>query len=686
MGLLLTFLFWLPLWQGGGFIGGDLYTYFFPQKLFLAERLQAGEFPLWNPLVGHGYPLIGESQTAALYPLNLVLYRWLDVNTAYVASHLLHYVAAFVACWLLAKRFGLEGGGAILTALVYVYGWFPARSCLEWAIIGGAYLPAALWCVESLWQTGRIRYAVGLSVLMALNLLAGHYNLAFITTLLIVAYLPVRIVIARRSSLEQPTDAPRPPLRTAAAVMGFLILGYLLAAPQLVPSWDLLRSSQRTKTNEEFDPGYGHIPPWYLSQVATPWMWYARDVDPDASLNAIKYGTIPSLTNKVEAHLYFGLIPLALALWNIAGGWWTGRPMDARLRWLAILGVLAAIYATGWLLPVTKHLPGFGYFRGPGRYGIVTTLAVALLAGQVLSRWMQTHRRGIGLLATLILCVTIFDLYWVSRHQWYTFMVSRPPIAARDESVVRRLLRESSPLPRLLSPGPNLATLTGTSATPPYLGFGPDAYYLDGGRLPDPRFLRYLSSDDPVSDVDLPPQFEFLRDAGVTHLLSMKPLPRDWPVRRIWEGFDPLLNPAWARFQEPLFLYELLEAPGRLRFVPESADDVAAVPVPKLVESSANCIAVELESDVPGRLVLADLPWHEWEVRVNSSPAVARSKSSSGGAAYRLHREIDLPAGSHRIEWIYRPTSLWIGLAIAAVTVAALVYLTLHLSRRGILR
>jgi len=34
--------------------------------------------------------------------------------------------------------------------------------------------------------------------------------------------------------------------------MGFLILGYLLAAPQLVPSWDLLRSSQRTKTNEEF--------------------------------------------------------------------------------------------------------------------------------------------------------------------------------------------------------------------------------------------------------------------------------------------------------------------------------------------------------------------------------------------------------------------------------------------------
>ncbi|MCA9053844.1 MAG: hypothetical protein KDA75_08400, partial [Planctomycetaceae bacterium] len=50
LGTLLTALFWTKLWQGGGFIGGDTYTYFLPQKAFFADRLQAGEFPLWNSL------------------------------------------------------------------------------------------------------------------------------------------------------------------------------------------------------------------------------------------------------------------------------------------------------------------------------------------------------------------------------------------------------------------------------------------------------------------------------------------------------------------------------------------------------------------------------------------------------------------------------------------------------------
>ncbi|MCH8147499.1 MAG: hypothetical protein IH987_05820, partial [Planctomycetes bacterium] len=66
----LSYVFWRDLWHGGGLIGGDLYTYFFPQKTFLVDRLRAGEFPLWNNLVGHGYPLIAESQTGALYPPN----------------------------------------------------------------------------------------------------------------------------------------------------------------------------------------------------------------------------------------------------------------------------------------------------------------------------------------------------------------------------------------------------------------------------------------------------------------------------------------------------------------------------------------------------------------------------------------------------------------------------------------
>ena len=102
--VVLTLLFWGPLWLGYGFVGGDLYPYFFPQKAFLADRLRAGEFPLWNNLTGFGYPVLGESQTGAAYPPHVVAYYLLDVNTAYNVEHLLHYVLCFVATWLFARR------------------------------------------------------------------------------------------------------------------------------------------------------------------------------------------------------------------------------------------------------------------------------------------------------------------------------------------------------------------------------------------------------------------------------------------------------------------------------------------------------------------------------------------------------------------------------------------------------
>ena len=133
----LTVIFWQPLWTGGGLIGGDTYTYYLPQKTFYADRLQAGEFPLWNNRVGHGYPVLGESQTGACYPSYLLAYSTLDVNTAYNAVHLLHYVFAFLFTWMYARRLGLRTMAALLAGVVFTYGWFPSRCCWEWAIVTG---------------------------------------------------------------------------------------------------------------------------------------------------------------------------------------------------------------------------------------------------------------------------------------------------------------------------------------------------------------------------------------------------------------------------------------------------------------------------------------------------------------------------------------------------------------------
>ena len=142
--------------------------------------------------------------------------------------------------------------------------------------------------------------------------------------------------------------------------------------------------------------------------------------------------------------------------------------------WLAA-GIVALAYATGWLLPIGRHLPGFSFFRGPGRYGIVTTLAIALLSGQLLGQLSRqsSSRFACGVLFAIVFGSTCGDLWLVSRMVKYTYLVRNPAITFRNDSPVRQMLFAEKEIPRMLAPGPNVGNLLGVSCVPWYLGIAP---------------------------------------------------------------------------------------------------------------------------------------------------------------------------------------------------------------------
>lgn len=646
----LSYAFWSPLWQGGGLIGGDTYTYYLPQKAFYADRLQAGDIPLWNPLVGHGYPTVAESQTGVFYPTNLLLYRWLDVNTAYNASLLLHFIAAFVITWLFARRMGLGFPASLLAPLVFVYSWFPPRICLEWAIIGAVYFPLTLWCVESYLQSARTRYLLLLSGALGLHLLAGHFNLAFIEVLTCLAYAALRGWWKGTDAKQVQPAAFRPLFAVTAAVAA----GFALAAVQLAPTWELKQLSQRAGVGAAHDPGYGHIPPWYLSQVIAPWLWYAPDVDADQSLSTIKTLTISSATNKVEAHLYFGLLPLALALCGLVYRYRSRAGTPARFRIWGWLGLAAVVYATGWLLPITRYLPGFNFFMGPGRYGIITTMAVALLSSWTLDQWLR-RRRGLSvwLVCGVVLAITAADLWFVRIYwnrtetgapNWYADLVEEPPIKARRQSLIRQVLAEYPAPVRMYGSFQNAPTLTGFAMTPPYLGLGPAEYYDPALTIPKP-------ADSPPTTGEIDAQVAWLRQAGVTHVLSEQPLSYRWPVELVWEGFDPLLSPAEARF-DPFYLYELRGTRGRIStLTPDQARW-------RIVEVQPQRTVVEVESSTPDTLIQTDLLYPGWRISIDGTEV---SPVRIDG----MYRGVEVPAGRHTIVWTYSAAAVWRGAVIS---------------------
>ncbi len=804
----LTLLFWGPLWLGYGFVGGDLYPYFFPQKAFFSDRLHAGEFPLWNNLTGFGYPVLGESQTGAAYPPHVVAYYLLDVNTAYNVEHLLHYVLCFVATWLFARQVGLAGCGSVLMALVFTYGWFPPRACLEWAIVTGAWLPVALWCVESFIQTRWWRYAIGLSFSLGLQLLAGHFHLAFITQMLVVAYGAWRLIGSGRdvfslvpsppSSGERarvrgpngdhaihtkstsadaippstihlqplaespPHPSPLPPkaggegtrqekaekktkesltlalspqsrgegtgTRQLAPALGLvlaIVAGFLLAAVQLLPAWELKTRSSRATVGGEHDPSYGHLPPLYVSQLVAPFWWYSpianqddsliRDVaefgapwhwfgphhDLEAAVQQTKFGALRTGTNKVEAHLYCGLVPLGLAIWwvlfgrkpraqPLSGGRKSPgsssksslsnsseKPGDLRpplgvsvrgeaLFW-TIVGLIALVYATGWLLPVARYIPGFNFFRGPGRYGIVTTWAIALLAGRGLET-LLARRESLGrrVVIGVVFWSTCGDLWLVSRMVTNVVMVSHPAISFREQSHVRKLLLAEPLASRLYCPGQNVGTLLGVSCLPVYLGIAPKEYAdakFAGAGMPQPTSDgRPMMAEGEFS--------KWLRAGGVTHVLSFDPLDESsWRATRLWSGVDEMLNRAWGR-REPIYLYRLEadesgELPSRVAFTALLDDHVRNNPATAVVRTQreANQIVVEIDSGNGGELALKELAYPDWTASNNDRPLFA-SKNGFRFASF--------PGGVQRVTWTYRPRSVMFGAAISLLTLLTL--------------
>ncbi|MCX7420551.1 MAG: YfhO family protein [Planctomycetia bacterium] len=708
--ILLSVLFWSKLWTGGGFIGGDLYTYFLPQKVWYAERLQAGEFPLWNSLAGHGYPLVGESQTGAFYPSNVVLYRFFDANLAYNISHLAHYIATFVVAYWLARRLRLSMLSSLLAAMIYTYGWFPPRASLEWAIVGGLYFVWGLWNAESFLQEGRWRYLLLLSAGLGLHLLAGHFNLAWVTLLTLAVYVPARLWFSTEL-LAESVLARKP--RVLAWFAGSVCWGFLLAAVQLWPTWELKQVSQRLTP----DMGFGHIPPLYLSQMFLPWMWYAPDVDTDRAIQALRAFSIDSATNKTEAHLYVGLIPWLLLL--AAAVMRRFRESSTRRIWMlwALLSVFMILLATGVFLPLIRYLPGFNFFSGLGRYGLAASLGLALMSAAAmdfvvsaflsramtiasaaqgkptpsplgLSQWILgiftmpnvdqersavvqrpvpteassvgfvPFSAGLGLFIALIFGVAVFDLWIVS--QWVTnaFPLEDPPIAHRSQSEIRRVLAAVPQPVRLFAPGPNLPTLTGFSATPQYLGLAPREYF-------DPKLIMPTESADPQSIAD---QVAWLRKAGVTHLLRFEPLnSARWPVQLVWRGYDPLIHPAWGRSpNEPLLLYQLRDAPGRVRFANPSTGCTVRV-----TDYRANQVTLQANSTNGGEVILTDLFYPGWEVSIDGQPAEAHR-------AEGMYRGVDVPTGEHTIAWKFQPSSVLRGLLVsimaAFVWFSALVY------------
>jgi hypothetical protein len=350
--------------------GIDALTYFTPYWDYRMVAFRGGHLPLWNPFLFLGVPFLANPQAAVLYPLHWPL-SWLGAAHALAWSAIIHAWIAGALTYSLGRRsFGLTRPAAFLAGLIFGLGGYAlgrVESINQLNTL--AWLPGMLWASDEILRASdrrsRMLWSIGLVLLFALQILAGHTQTLVINlvALLLYAIWPALSALARRAGAGEATRA----LVGRSAPLLLFVPAVALSAAQLLPTWELSRLGYRTGGLPFRQAVSFSLRPELLLQSVLP---------PIMSNPAAGFGT--------EAYAeWLVYVPVTALVLAAAALLVRNRPAAAgRPAFLAATGFFLALGAYNpvyWLL--WRFVPTFDLFRAPVRWMALFSLGVALLAG-----------------------------------------------------------------------------------------------------------------------------------------------------------------------------------------------------------------------------------------------------------------------------------------------------------------
>jgi hypothetical protein len=362
----------------------------------MANEWLAGRVPLWDPYRQAGMPMLAEPQIGVLYPLRALFLSPLSPSLELSLFILLHFPLAALFSYILARSLGLSQMAATLAGLVFGFGGFLMAQVSNVNIMTGAiWLPLALFAII---QTTRRRSwlaALLAGLPLTLQILTAHSQIIFYTLLTVAGYGLYRLAVDFLTGAPPRRHNLCYALQTGFLVAAAIVTGLLLAAPQLLPSSELLQFTLRSQ-----DRGLELL----TENSLHPLMWFNLLLPGAFGNNVIGFkGGDPFQ----EVFTYAGFLPLLLAVMGL----WAWRRPDQ--PFFILLLVSAGVLALGGHTPLYRYviqfLPGFDLFRIPARWLMVVTLALAVLAGFGLDLLLEKglSRRTLALLLGGVLLLSL---------------------------------------------------------------------------------------------------------------------------------------------------------------------------------------------------------------------------------------------------------------------------------------
>ena len=368
---LVTLLF-LPLLLGSRvFYERDLMTVWYPQVASLVRSWSSHSWPLWDPWVGFGQPLLALPDAQVAYP-----FAWLrlvlpppDYYVLFATSHL---VFSGVGLFLLLRQLGLGSLSSLAGAGTWIAsGPLVSMVNLWHHFASSAWIPWVLLAASALQDRADLKRVILLAVSAGLQILAGSADMTALTlafSALIMAASP------RRRSL---------PGRSLVLTGVAWVLALLIAAIAWMPAAAVARESARWDLPEGRRVSWA-VHPLRLPEIFSPVPFDDLPLPASSRLLLFDEPQRPFLKS-----LYLGLASVGLGLTALL------RAPTSFVRWPWLAGGMGCLLVSlGQHTPVystaVRLIPPLAMLRYPSKAMVGVALSWAVLC----ALGLEVARRG----------------------------------------------------------------------------------------------------------------------------------------------------------------------------------------------------------------------------------------------------------------------------------------------------
>lgn len=716
---------------------GDLTTLLYPWRALTHGSIREGEFPLWNPYYQMGLPFFAEPQSALVYPPH-VLFAFLPLKIAWGLSFPLRLLMAGMLAAICARALGCTRSGAIAAGVIYALcaqvNAFNGRPQLDAAL----WLPLMLFSVHRLQSAPRFTSVFLTAAAFSLTVLGGHPENSFHAVAVGCLFAVWRAVFPALDTPRTLQSRFRfLALFTAAGLLAFAFtavqvlptlewLGQInrgldsLFGPR--PLSELIGFFSRDSGDSPNAAGVhspeGAIYAGILTLILIPLAFISRRlrdlwfiVGIAVLCFGISYGYEPFWWFSQQIPVLKGLpnhrllIVMAFCIALLAGAGLTAlermktdqfqlaRTILAASSIAVTLGVLALLLRA---VPITA-LPV------PWRGSAMSSAVVLAFAAIVLLLRTSGIIDGKRFAAIAIVLLSV-DLVTSSYgyvpfnkpgnvfppNPTFEFLQNADPSRYRAGSVDMAFATNYELVYGLFAPAGFDLPLRRASALLDRVTDGGDAVALrsekilsEKSRVLDVMNVKYLvtttGNSGPEALGSLPSRFRLaFSDGPIRVFENLSVLPRAFLVPATGveiitteeEQLRRLLDPAF----DPSTKVILPEAPSAVALRREASGAGRVPSTVSDIKHSVNRVSITVNATEPGILVLSQMYYPGWQVKVNGSEQnVLRADYAFSAVA--------LAPGRQTVEFVFRPRSIAIGLLISVTALAASIA-GLYLERR----